>query len=127
MGAVIKFEHKGNFNKTELFLRRIRYREQYKKLDKLAQKGVNALAHATPIDTGKTASSWGYEIHTSGSTVSIVWTNSNMNNGVNIALLLQYGHGTRNGGYVKGRDYINPVMQPIFDEILEEVWKEVTK
>lgn len=88
--------------------------------------GVDALAAATPVDTGKTASSWFCKIVQGDNSASISWSNSNVNDGVNIAIILQYGHGTRNGGYVEGRDYINPAITPIFDEILEKVWKEVT-
>ena len=85
------------------------------------------MASATPQDTGKTASSWSYEIESSDSSTKIIWTNSNVNDGVNIAVILQYGHGTRNGGYVAGRDYINPVLQPLFDEIAEAAWTEVVR
>ena len=88
--------------------------------------GVDALAAATPVDTGKTAASWTYEIEKKNGSYSIVWLNTNVNKYVNIALILQYGHGTRNGGYVKGRDYINPAIQPIFDKIAEDAWREVT-
>ena len=88
--------------------------------------GVSALESATPVDSGLTASSWDYEIHQSRNSAKIVWTNSNINQGVPIAIILQYGHGTRNGGYVQGRDYINPAIKPVFDRIAEGVWKEVT-
>ena len=94
-------------------------------LEKYAKEGVSALAAATPIDSGKTASSWGYEIEVSGDSATIHWTNSNENKGVNIAVILQFGHGTGTGGYVQGRDYINPAMRPVFDRIAEEVWREV--
>ena len=90
--------------------------------NKYGQKGVQALSSATPVDSGKTASSWNYEIRGT----SIYWTNDNINKGVNIAVILQYGHGTRNGGYVQGRDYINPAIRPIFDSMVDEIWKEVT-
>ncbi len=89
--------------------------------------GVDALSAATPVDTGLTASSWGYEIHSSGATSSIVWTNSNVNDGIPIAILIQYGHGTRSGAYVQGRDFINPAMRSVFDNIANAVWKEVTR
>lgn len=124
---MITFKHKGNFNKTEKFLKRAKAGEFYKSLDKYAQKGVQALQAATPVDTGKTADSWDYEIEITKESATITWTNSNVNDGVNIAVLIQYGHGTRNGGYVKGRDFINPAMQPVFDEIVDKVWKEVTQ
>lgn len=88
--------------------------------------GVDALSAATPVDTGKTAASWGYVITRTSDTATITWTNSNVNNGVPIALILQYGHGTGTGGYVKGRDYIKPAIRPVFDELANELWKEVT-
>lgn len=94
-------------------------------LRKYADLGVAALAAATPMDTGKTASCWGYEIVTSGEDATIYWTNTNENKGVNIAVILQFGHGTGTGGYVQGRDYINPAIRPVFDKIAEEAWMEV--
>lgn len=96
-------------------------------LDKYGKQGVSALSSATPVDSGLTANSWRYEIETKGDQTTIYWSNSNINKGVNIAVILQYGHGTRNGGYVVGRDYINPAMRPIFDSIANEAWKEVAK
>ena len=95
-------------------------------LNHYAQMGVDALKSATPVDTGKTADSWYYEIHKSISGITIRWCNSNINEGVPIAVILQYGHGTGTGGYVEGTDYINPAIKPIFDEIADAVWKEVT-
>lgn len=124
--AVISFHHKGNFQKTDNFLKKAKQGDYFRSLEKFAQEGVNALASATPIDSGKTAASWDYTISRSKGSVSITWTNSNINNGVNIAVIIQYGHGTRNGGYVQGRDYINPAIRPVFDKIAENVWKEVT-
>lgn len=124
--AVITFHHKGNFQKTDKFLKKAKQGDYFRSLEKFAQEGVNALASATPIDSGKTAASWDYTISRSKGSVSITWTNSNINNGVNIAVIIQYGHGTRNGGYVQGRDYINPAIRPVFDKIAENVWKEVT-
>ena len=124
--AVITFHHKGNFQKTDNFLKKAKKGDYFRSLEKFAQEGVNALASATPIDSGKTAASWDYTISRSKGSVSITWTNSNINNGVNIAVIIQYGHGTRNGGYVQGRDYINPAIRPVFDKIAENVWKEVT-
>ena len=117
---MIKFVQKGNFNHTEKFLKKVSSKQFFRNLERYAQKGVDALASATPIDSGKTASSWSYEIRTGRNSVS------NINKGVNIAVIIQYGHGTRNGGYVQGRDYINPAMRPIFDEIANNVWREVT-
>jgi hypothetical protein len=122
---MIRFTHKGDFRQTEKFLRNAKNRSYRDVLEQLGQKGVNALANATPVDSGKTASSWSYSIEESSGSIAIVWSNSNVNKGLNIAVLLQYGHGTRNGGYVQGRDYINPAIQPIFDEIANRAWKEV--
>ena len=96
-------------------------------LDKYGKEGVAALASATPVDTGLTASSWSYEIKQKNGSISISFKNSNIQNGVPIAIILQYGHGTRNGGWVQGRDYINPAIQPIFDRIANDAWREVTK
>lgn len=124
---MITFKQHGNFKKTEQFLTRVERAEYAKVLEKYGRAGVDALASATPIDSGLTASSWGYEIRISGASFSIVWTNSNVVSGVPIAIILQYGHGTRNGGYVQGRDYINPALKPIFDKIADEAWREVTK
>ena len=119
-------KQKGDFSKTEKFLNNISKKLYYRNLQKYAEQGVAALASATPKDSGETANSWGYEIRQTKNSVSIYWTNSNVNKGVPIAVIIQYGHGTRNGGYVQGRDYINPAMRPIFDKIAENVWKEVT-
>lgn len=119
-------KQKGDFSKTEKFFNTISKKLYYRNLQKYAEQGVAALASATPIDSGTTANSWNYEIRQTKNSVSIYWTNSNVNKGVPIAVIIQYGHGTRNGGYVQGRDYINPAMRPIFDKIAENVWKEVT-
>lgn len=119
---MITFNVTGNFDKTEKFLNKLNHRDYMKILDKYGNIGVQALSNATPIDSGKTASSWSYEIHSDG----IYWTNSNINRNVNIAIILQYGHGTRTGGYVQGRDYINPAMRPVFDNLANALWKEVT-
>ena len=123
----IVVEHKGSFNRTERFLKRASKIDYKAILEKYAQEGVAALAAATPVDSGVTANSWDYEIRVSRGRYSITWTNSNVVNGVQIAVILQYGHGTRNGGWVQGRDYINPALQPIFDKIANELWREVTK
>lgn len=124
----MKITHKGTFSKTLQFLRKNSVINSLliKKLEKYGKKGVDALSQATPKRTGKTAASWGYEIRSGKDTVEIIWTNSNNNHGVYIAVLLQYGHGTRNGGYVQGIDYINPAMKPIFEEIAQSAWMEVT-
>lgn len=123
---MITFHHKGDFKKTIKFLNAISPLPIKMILDKYGKMGVSALAAATPVDTGKTADSWTYEIEMSKDSYTISWLNTNVNNHVNIALILQYGHGTRNGGYVSGRDYINPALQPVFDQIAEEAWQEVT-
>ena len=124
---MIEFRQKGDFSKLTSFLERAKEAAKVSTLDKYGQAGVAALASATPVDSGLTASSWYYEIeHQNGST-SITFNNSNINKGAPIAIILQYGHGTRNGGWVQGRDYINPAIQPIFDKIADDAWKEVTK
>lgn len=124
---MIVVKHSGNFDKTEKFLKKMSKGDIFKSLDRYGQKGVSALAAATPRDSGKTASSWSYEVQMGSNSYSIIWSNNNTNKGVNIAVILQYGHGTRNGGFVQGRDYINPAMRPVFDQIAEEAWKEVTR
>ena len=124
---MITFRHTGNFSKTDRFLAKLLDKDYLNMLDKYGQQGVEALAAATPKKTGLTAASWSYEItHGDGST-AINWFNTNENDGVNIAVILQYGHGTRNGGYVAGRDYINPAMRPVFDKIADEAWNEVIR
>lgn len=123
---MITFHHKGNFNKTIRFLNNFSDFPIRKILEKYGKMGVDALAVATPVDTGKTAASWTYEIEVSKNSYTITWLNTNVNKHVNIALILQYGHATRNGGYVAGRDYINPALQPVFDQIAAEAWQEVT-
>lgn len=123
---MIKIKQSGNFNNTERFFKRAQRMDFFRNLEKYAREGVTALASATPVDSGTTAASWDYEIQKRQGKVSIYWTNSNINNGVPIAVILQYGHGTNGGGYVLGRDYINPAIRPIFDKIAENAWKEVT-
>ena len=122
---MITFRHKGNFEKTSWFLTKAMKRDYFNRLKKYAEEGVNALASATPKDSGNTASCWDYEIKMGNGYCQISWFNTNVNDGVNIALILQYGHGTGTGGYVVGVDYINPTMAPIFDKIANEAWKEV--
>jgi len=124
---MISFRQKGDFKKLNSYLERLEEVIKLGKLNKYGERGVSALASATPVDTGLTASSWQYSINREKDSVSISFENTNINNGVSIAILLQYGHGTRNGGYVQGRDYINPAIQPLFDQIAEEAWKEVTR
>ena len=124
---MISFKSKGDFSKIDSYFGRLKETIHLEDLDRYGQEGVAALAAATPFDTGRTANSWHYEIIHGEESVSISFYNSNIQNGVPIALILQYGHGTRNGGWVEGRDYINPAIQPIFDKIAEEAWKEVNK
>lgn len=116
----------GDFSKTQKFLAKLARPNIIERLKAYGSMGVDALSAATPKDSGKTAGSWGYEVKQSGKTYSIVWTNTNVVNGVPIAVILQYGHGTGTGGYVKGRDYINPAIQPIMNRIAEDVWKVVS-
>lgn len=125
MGIVIK--HRGSFKNTERLFQKLSRFEINSVLEKYGKMGVDALSASTPINSGETANSWDYEIEKKGSGYTIVWTNSNMNEGVNIALILQTGHGTGTGGYVKGKDYINPALRPVFDALAEEAWQEVTK
>lgn len=122
---MIKFKHRGNFDKTEKFLKKMSSGEFLKRLDEYGRQGVQALSTATPVRSGKTASSWNYEIRRTGTSARIYWTNSNINKGVNIAIIIQYGHGTRNGGYVQGIDYINPAMRPVFQAMADNIWGEV--
>lgn len=124
---MISFRHKGDFSKLTRFLEKAKNSVHSGILDKYGREGVAALASATPVKTGTTASSWYYEVsHTKAST-TISFFNSNIQNGVPIAIILQYGHGTGTGGWVQGRDYINPAIQPVFDKIANEAWREVTK
>lgn len=122
----VKFEVSGGFTKTERFLNRMKRHEYLNVLDEFGRDGVQALRNATPVDSGATAEAWDYEIKRTRNYTEIVWTNSNINDGVPIAVILQYGHGTGTGGYVQGRDYINPAIRPIFDKIAEKAWKVVT-
>lgn len=122
----VNFEVSGGFTKTERFLNRMKRREYLNVLDEFGRDGVQALRNATPVDSGATAEAWDYEIKRTRDCTEIIWTNSNINDGVPIAVILQYGHGTGTGGYVQGRDYINPAIRPIFDKIAEKAWKVVT-
>lgn len=124
---MITFRQKGDFSKLTRFLERTKETVNLGYLDKFGREGVAALSSATPVDSGKTASSWQYKIEQRKGSVSIGFYNTNIQNGVPIAIVLQYGHATRNGGWVQGRDYINPAIQPIFDKIANEAWREVTK
>ena len=125
---MITIESKGDFSKTFKFLDKLTKQDlQMKVIERYAQQGVAALAAATPVDTGLTASSWSYDIKRTKDQISITWNNSNLEKNVNIAIILQYGHATRNGGFVAGRDYINPAIRPIFDKMSSEAWEEVVK
>ena len=124
---MVVIRHRGDLKKTRNFLERIVRRNYRDVLKKYGQRGVDALSAATPKDTGKTAGSWEYEIEQTQTGYTIEFNNTNLNHGVSIALLLQYGHGTRNGGYVQGIDYINPALRPVFEKMADEAWQEVVK
>lgn len=124
---MLTFEQKGNLKKTYDFLRKARSKQYEKTLSKYGERGVLALAKATPVDTGKTANSWSYEITYSNGETKITWNNSNSNNGVPIAILIQYGHIGRNGAFVQGIDYINPALKPIFESMSKEIWASLSK
>lgn len=126
-GLITITQSPGDFVKVSAYLDRLSRTDQYKVLEKYGNLGVNALSNATPVDTGLTAQSWYYTIEVRRGYYSIIWHNSHMEEGRNIAVLIQYGHGTRNGGYVQGRDYIMPAIRPIFDQIAAEAWREVTR
>lgn len=125
MPKIIVFRQKGNFKNTERFLKRANRFSIDQLLERYGQEGVEALRAATPKDTGLTANSWYYKVKKETDRITITWSNSNIQNGVPIAVILQYGHATRNGGYVEGIDYINPAMRPIFDRIAARAWEEV--
>lgn len=122
---MITITNKGDFAKTFNFLNSSKNINIDSVMSKYGEEGVSLLAQNTPIDSGKTAESWNYRIETIKRGKSIIWYNTNVVNGVNIAVILQYGHGTQNGGYIEGRDYINPIILPIFERMTEEIWKEV--
>lgn len=123
---MITFKQEGNFNKSKKFMNRALVANYRDILDHYGREGVIALSSATPIESGATALSWNYEVHSSRGTHKIVWTNNNLSNGIPVAILIQYGHGTRNGGYVQGIDYINPALTPIFKALSDALWREVT-
>ena len=125
--SLMTFKQQGDFKKLSSFLERMKKPLKKTTLDKYGKEGVQALMAATPVDTGLTASLWHYDINMSKDSSSISFYNDNIDNGVPIAIILNYGHGTRNGGYVKGRNYINPAIQPIFDKLAQEAWKEVSE
>ena len=124
---MITFHEKGDFSKLAKYLNKMKDAIDKHVIAKYAQEGVNALSAATPVDSGATASSWSYEIEHTKDSIKITYSNSNVQDGVPIAIILQYGHGTGTGDWVQGRDYINPAIQPVFDKIAEAAWKEVTK
>lgn len=124
---MITFRQKGDFSNLNGYLERLKNVVKLGDLDRYGREGVEALSSATPKESGLTASSWYYEIAHEKDSVSITFKNSNINKGVPIAIILQTGHGTRNGGWVEGRDYINPAIRPVFDKIADEAWEEVTK
>lgn len=127
MILLIKFKSKGGFKNTEQFFKKIGGGDYLKGLEYFGEAGVSALRDATPKDTGKTANSWSYSIDKTKTGVTINWNNSNINDGVNIAMIIQYGHGTSSGYYVEGVDYINPALKPLFDLMGKKVWEEVTR
>lgn len=124
---MIKFKHYGNFNNIEKWFNRMLSREYLNVLSTYGDLGVKLLSEATPKESGNTADSWSFEIEHTKSSTTISWSNSNVNDGVQIALILQYGHGTGTGGYVEGIDYINPALKPVFEKMANEVWKEVSR
>lgn len=124
---MVSFKQKGNFTATTRYLERAKKGIRLSSLDRFGREGVAALASATPVESGETANSWNYKIENQNGVVKIGFYNTHIVKGVPIAIILQYGHGTRNGGYVQGRDYINPAIQPVFDQLAKHAWKEVTK
>lgn len=124
---MIVFKQSGDFGSTKKFLKAVANKRYLAILDKYGREGVAALSSVTPVDTGKTAASWSYEIEQENGRVAVVWKNSNIYRGIPIALILQTGHASRSGTWVQGRDYINPAIQPIFDRMTTELWKEVTE
>lgn len=123
---MIRFTHRGDFSKTTRFLTKAKNKDYRSILNKYGNEGVKLLSIATPEDTGLTSDSWRYEIESNARGITIYWINTNMVAGVPLVILLQYGHGTRSGGFVQGRDFINPTMKPLFDKLAENLWKEVS-
>jgi hypothetical protein len=124
---MIEIISKGDFNKTKDFLNKLQRGDLFTDLNRYGQVGVNALARATPVDTGLTQQSWGYRIVKDKKRPGIEWVNTNIVSGIPVAILIQYGHGTGTGGWVQGRDYINPVMHPVFDQIANDIWEKVKR
>lgn len=127
MTQMITYKTHGNFRKTFEFLERMKHPRYLRKLNEFGDLGVSALRSRTPVESGETASKWYYEIEEEDGRTTIYFNNSHVENGCNIAVILNYGHGTRTGGWVQGRNYIDPVIQPIFDEIAQKAWKEITR
>lgn len=123
---MISISNRGSFKNTEKLLKKSLGLDYMSVLEKYGREGVQALSAATPVDSGKTSTSWNYRINRNRTGISLEFYNTNVNKGVNIAIILQYGHGTRQGGWVQGRDYINPALKPIFDQLADAAWKEVT-
>lgn len=123
---MIRVKQKGDFSKATRYLEKVKEASRLKILNEYGRRGVAALKSATPVESGKTADSWYYEIVSANGKTSLEFKNSNVNQGVLIAIILQLGHGTGTGGWVQGRDYINPAIQPIFDELANKAWREVT-
>ena len=123
---MLSFEVKGDWSKTDTWLKKMIKLDIRSVLNQYGREGVAALSSSTPVESGQTASSWDYKVEKTSGGYTISWSNSHVNNGVNIAVILQYGHGTGTGGYVVGRDYINPAMRPVFDKIADAAWKAVT-
>lgn len=124
---MISFRQKGDFKKLSGYLEKAKEVFNIGILDRYGEEGVRALAEATPKDTGLTAASWRYRIVRGDGSVTISFDNTNFQNGVPIAIILQYGHATRNGGYVQGIDYINPALRPVFEKIADAAWEEVKR
>ena len=127
MRSAVTFTQRGDFSNTKKFLKRVSSKNFQQMLHAYGKRGVEILSAVTPKKTGLTAASWDYNIEITKDSITINWTNSNISQGIPVALLIEWGHATRNGGWVEGIDYINPVMQPIFDEMSREIWREVTK
>jgi hypothetical protein len=127
MKSPIAIKHKGSFRKTEKFMKRTLRHNYMSILQRYGQQGVEILQSVTPKDTGETAASWYYEIYNDGKAVHLSWFNSNENNGVSVVILLLYGHGLQNGGYVPGNDFVTPAIQPLLDDLARKAWREVTK
>ena len=124
---MITVKHKGNFNHIERFFNRVLKRNYLNILSDYAERGLKALKEATPVESGKTAELWDYEISSKDGITTLTYTNDHINDGVNVAILLIYGHGTKNGGYVEGIDFVSPALAPVFYELADSMWKEVTE